>query len=174
MFDNDTRALESFMDYSAMMIAEEGANIESWGKFKTYRKEFHDELLAASALMKKEKYKEASKHLKNAKSDLEKTAKEIDACKSTFGSVIAGAFFGWLPIIGRDLIALIVKKFPPIINTAGHIERIATHIKMCKRQKKFTADQFNIFKTSVNEKLMEYEAILDGLIRICNSKELAK
>ena len=174
MFDNNTKALESFMDYSAMMIAEEGSNIESWGKFKAYRKEFHNELITASTLMKKEKYKEASKHLKNAKADLEKTSKEIDSCKTTFGSVIAGAFFSWLPIVGRDIIVQIIKKIPPVINTAALAERVATHVKTCKRQKKFTADQFNSFKISVNQKLMEYEAILDVLIRICNSKELAK
>lgn len=87
MFDNDTKALESFMDYSAMMIAEEGSTSDAYQIYKDNVKEIkkmQKEMMNAYFHKKYDETIKIATNIKKKVTSLKTQVSKVDSTKDKF------------------------------------------------------------------------------------------
>ena len=87
MFDNNTKALESFMDYSAMMIAEEGSTSDAYQIYKDNVKDIkkmQKEMMNAYFHKKYDETIKIATNIKKKVTSLKTQVSKVDSTKDKF------------------------------------------------------------------------------------------
>lgn len=144
----------------------EGANLEVRSIFKKFKKTYKEELKSIKANMKDNKYGEAKKSAENLLSLLAKVKRELLAIDSPAISVVTGLFTAWtVDFLKHFLICLIPYIGSMVVSIKGMIEAWAKPVKKIMDHEELSADDFNIYKNTVESRINSMEQVVKNMIK---------